>query len=896
MIRSALLPIIILLFSINCASQVYVSSSSGAVSGVYGTIKLAFDRINDGTHQGTIVLTVGDANGQTITETSEAVLNKSGTGLANYTGVTIYPGAENIKITSVLSGGCCLPTGTIKLNQANNVVIDGRISGVGNNINLTIENTAIASWGVALILINASNNSMKYLNLSSSVTGTSGGVGTLSFKDNNAAGGDPGCDNNIVEHCVFSNAGSTFPLTAIAGDGVPSTSEIHENNTIRNCVVKNFQNKGIWLSGGSGGGDGGNRNWIIENNEIYQASVFATMSYDQIGICIGLPFSTSDSEQGTFIIRNNQIGGDGSGGKWKASSTLDRKVAAICINTWSSDITNAGYSKVDGNIIKDFEISTGTTNTTYGLFTGILVTRGKVEIGVSSGNSIGSFTDGSSIILSRSITTNFTNSAGIQVESPMELKNKIMNNNVGGFTLTSGSGNFSNFYGIRNFSATTYPQDSVFKNNVSYITVSKVNYFNGIYGSGFISKNRVRDIDFTGASTFSEMKGIAWYGGDASDGDFRGVENNEIILGKNRLGTSVGINDVIIGIHITRGNARSFHNSVLIEGTHQGSENTIGMLVSWSGTIEIHNNVLYNSRTGGTGKHFAISRTGTGVSFQGSNNAFVIEGGLNNIMGSVSGVDKSVISDWQASVVENSPLFDFSSNRPIVSLFPLIAQDSLDVPSPTWLTAGLPSVVDTDIRSSFRSITVPTIGAYEPNQALAVELLYFNGTQQNADNVLYWSTSSEKENSHFVVQCSADATLWETISMVDGAGYSDVQLFYSFVHRDPYPKTYYRLIQVDFNGNESISQIVFISREGINISVYPNPSKGFFYVNLPEEDIKSLIISICDGSGRIISSLNYVEILNGTYEIDGSLWQKGIYYLRIEKYDEIENYKLLLVE
>lgn len=867
--------------------QVYVSATAGTTNAIYPNMKGAFDKINDGTHMGDIVVTVGDAAGQTIIETAEAALNKSGVGLSSYNSVTVYPGASGIKISGSLNGSCCLVTGTISLKEANNVIFDGRIGGAGSTIDLTIENTAVSSWASAFSFINASNNILRYCSFKSSNSSTSGGAGTLVFKDNNASGGDPGCDNNLVEYCDFTMSGSNMPNVAIASDGnvYSGSVEDHNNNIIRGCDIYNFQRFGIWLSSGSTSGtagidDGGNRDWIIEENNIYQPTAFTTMNHDQIGVCIGNPFRSGSSEYGSFIIRNNNIGGNGSGGKWTCTSNASRRVAGIAINTWFT----LDHTHIDGNVIHDFDISTSNSTTDYGMFSGIVVSQGKTKIGSSKGNTIGSLTDGSNIIIHRTTTINWPFASGIHVRSSLNVQTSINNNIVSGVDLSSGIGLFGSFYGIRNSCATTYPQDSIFRNNVSYIRSTKVGTLYGIFGNGFIAKNRVRDIDFTGTGPSSRITGIQWYGGTSDGSNDRGVENNEVILGKNKAGNSIAQNDVIQGINITRGDAEVYHNSVLIEGDHSGSNHTYAYFINWSGAILFKNNLGYNARTGGSGKHYVLSRQNTGVDYINSHNAYITGVNADNLVGVVSGVDKPSLSDWASATGETFTIFETSTNKPINTLFPFYTNDSLDVQD-TWLVQGT-YILTTDIRDWLRG-DPPTIGAYEINTALPVELLYFNGENQNRKNYLYWATASELNNDYFLLQRSPDAVNWSTIETVKGQGTTDLTTYYGEVDPIPFDVTYYRLIQVDFDGEREFSSIIVINQlnEDLISEPYPNPSNKIVFFKLGSEVHENeLYTKVYNMLGQEIQIP--IKKVGNQMSLDISGLEKGSYHVLIETDDE----------
>lgn len=87
--------------------------------------------------------------------------------------------------------------------------------------------------------------------------------------------------------------------------------------------------------------------------------------------------------------------------------------------------------------------------------------------------------------------------------------------------------------------------------------------------------------------------------------------------------------------------------------------------------------------------------------------------------------------------------------------------------------------------------------------ALPVELLDFQLSSKEGNINIEWSTSSEINNSHFIIQ--KDIYNPTNIGRIEGNGYSNSMVNYSIV--DKYPEiglNYYRLIQYDFNGDSTI--------------------------------------------------------------------------------------------
>ena len=76
-------------------------------------------------------------------------------------------------------------------------------------------------------------------------------------------------------------------------------------------------------------------------------------------------------------------------------------------------------------------------------------------------------------------------------------------------------------------------------------------------------------------------------------------------------------------------------------------------------------------------------------------------------------------------------------------------------------------------------------------------------------NLLFWSTLSELDNSHFILQRRSEFSDFKTIAQVEGAGTTLEKQFYSYTDRTaPNELNYYRLIQVDFDGDEEILETI----------------------------------------------------------------------------------------
>ncbi len=169
---------------------------------------------------------------------------------------------------------------------------------------------------------------------------------------------------------------------------------------------------------------------------------------------------------------------------------------------------------------------------------------------------------------------------------------------------------------------------------------------------------------------------------------------------------------------------------------------------------------------------------------------------------------------------------------------------------------------------------------------LPVELLYFTADlYRNNRSLLQWATASELDNRHFVIQRSLDGKTFETIDVVAGVGNSSELNEYSYVDKAPYfGKNYYRLKQVDFNGDYDFSSIqsVSVERDGVSEALaYPNPTKDRTTLRVVEPYEADAKITVVNTLGQTLKTLTLTAGKN-SLTIDLSAFEAGFYYIQLE--------------
>lgn len=164
--------------------------------------------------------------------------------------------------------------------------------------------------------------------------------------------------------------------------------------------------------------------------------------------------------------------------------------------------------------------------------------------------------------------------------------------------------------------------------------------------------------------------------------------------------------------------------------------------------------------------------------------------------------------------------------------------------------------------------------------ALPIELLSFKGQHTERGNLLTWTTASETQNKGFDIETSKDGIRFDKIGFVDGNGTRSQVQNYRFEDSSPLESAgkvvYYRLKQLDFDGNFDYSNIISIYTNSKNLAgVFPNRGRGIFTLT-GVKNIEDETFTIVNSVGQTLP----VNIQNNG-QFDMSSFPPGIYYLRI---------------
>ena len=175
-------------------------------------------------------------------------------------------------------------------------------------------------------------------------------------------------------------------------------------------------------------------------------------------------------------------------------------------------------------------------------------------------------------------------------------------------------------------------------------------------------------------------------------------------------------------------------------------------------------------------------------------------------------------------------------------------------------------------------------------EALPVEIAYFNSSVNRNVVSLSWGTVWELNNSGFRVERkSENESNWKEAGFVQGNGSVNEEKHYSFQDNNLIKgKYHYRLKQIDYNGNYEYHLLpneVTIGAPGVfEISQnYPNPSNPKSKIDFLLPFDAQVTLKVYDITGKEAAVLvnNFLEADYHSAEFDGSNLASGVYFYRI---------------
>jgi hypothetical protein len=453
----------IILFSGSTYSQ-NVTVNPGA--GSYATLKAAFDAINAGTHTGAITVdivgnttetlsAVLNASGTGSASYSSITISPSGGAARTISGAIVghlidLNGADNVTINGLNSGGNsltirnfspgtssairfiadatsntvtnCTLQGAASTAAGGGVIVFSTGTSTGNDNNTISNNTisgpptgAVVTGSTSLTTLTVTAVTSGVLQVGSQISGTGVTAGTIITALGTGTGGTGTYTINISQTVASTTITSTagYPVNDIYSLGTSSVID-NSGNTVNNNNVTDFYSPSA-VSVGINLAATGNSAWTITNNRLYQTGTRQyTTANTHNGINIGsgenytitgniIGYANS-SGTGTTNIVGNSVALTGTFPSAYTTTGTANATRYIAINC--TFLAGGVASSIQNNTIAGFALYTSSgATTTNGIWCGININSGNVNIGTTTGNTIGTPTS--------SIYTCCTTSGGI---------------------------------------------------------------------------------------------------------------------------------------------------------------------------------------------------------------------------------------------------------------------------------------------------------------------------------------------------------------------------------------------------------------------------------------------------------------------------------------------------
>ncbi len=207
--------------------------------------------------------------------------------------------------------------------------------------------------------------------------------------------------------------------------------------------------------------------------------------------------------------------------------------------------------------------------------------------------------------------------------------------------------------------------------------------------------------------------------------------------------------------------------------------------------------------------------------------------------------------------------------------------------SAIYPTSTRPLIIELNIEGRPNSLvaTIENSCAVVP-----VKLLSFSATGIKNQVILKWQTASEQNNRGFEIQRKLAGGNFQTIDFIPSSafnGYSNVTLNYRYTDIDELLRknlVFYRIKQIDQDGNSLYSDIKYISNNGAkqDLFIYPNPSGGLVNIILPVNiGVVDMVLKDVTGkqlkiwNGFAINHLKLTDLSPGIYLLSVKIKETG---------------------
>jgi hypothetical protein len=186
------------------------------------------------------------------------------------------------------------------------------------------------------------------------------------------------------------------------------------------------------------------------------------------------------------------------------------------------------------------------------------------------------------------------------------------------------------------------------------------------------------------------------------------------------------------------------------------------------------------------------------------------------------------------------------------------------------------------------------------NVPLPVNVSAFDAVNSGNNVNVFWTTSYEKDNDHFIVERSNDGITYVAVHTLQAELNSNTSINYTFEDNGLSSGTYYyRLVQIDVDGAKTRTDAVSVNVGGtMQLSVFPNPgSVSQLKVNIANTDDAPVLIVLLDLNGTMLySNIHYLDKNSPVLSVNElyTNLSPGIYYISASSNDLLVKRKIVV--
>lgn len=171
------------------------------------------------------------------------------------------------------------------------------------------------------------------------------------------------------------------------------------------------------------------------------------------------------------------------------------------------------------------------------------------------------------------------------------------------------------------------------------------------------------------------------------------------------------------------------------------------------------------------------------------------------------------------------------------------------------------------------------LGSVSTANALPVSFMGVKATRKQNDVEVTWQTASEVNNAGFEIE-RINNNKTEVVGMAKGAGTSVVVNHYLFTDYNQTAQAYYRIKQIDFDGNYSYSPLAFVDGLENKVEITPNPFVNNVSINL--KNLNAQKITVYDMQGKVLYSTEVSADSSELVLTDLNNLSNGLYYISVQ--------------